>query len=103
MELVLTMDEAQSMVIVDAATIIDVIRAHLSSRRIQLTLGVAYKMIDRHALTWKEVVLLEHTIMVLDDRRCFPRRWPLLSELVSGTLWWVNYLTSHHMQLVVPF
>ena len=43
MDLVLTMDEAQSMVEVYASTIIHVIGAHLSSRCIQPTLGVAPK------------------------------------------------------------
>ena len=101
--LVLTMDEARSMFEVDTAIIIHVIRACLSSRCIQPTLGVAHKMIDRHALTGKEVVFLEHTT-ILDDRRFFPWRWMLLllSELASGALWWVNYLTSHHVQLAVP-
>ena len=103
-DLVLTVDEAQSMVKVDTAAIIHVIGAHLSSRCIQLTLGVAHKMIDRHALTGKQVVFLEHTIMILDDRRLSPWRWTLLllSKLASGTLWWVNSLTSHRLQLAVP-
>ena len=103
-DLVLTMDEARSMVKVDTATIIHVIGACLSVRHIQPTLGVAHKMIDRQSLTGKEVVFLAHTITILDDSRFFPWRWMLLllSELASSALWWVNYLTSHHVQLAVP-
>ena len=98
-DLVLTMDEARSMVKVDTATVIHVIGACLSMRHIQPTLGVAHNMIDRHALTGKEVVFLEYTIVILDDRRFFPWRWMLLllSKLASSTLWWVNYLTKATM------
>ena len=64
-DLVLTVDEARSLVKVDTASIIHVIGARLSLRHIQPTLGVAHKMIDRHALTGKEVVFLEHTITII--------------------------------------